>query len=1353
MDIGPFIREQVLPQGMPVTEAAKRLGVARSTLSRLLNGHASLSSEMALRLEQAFGEDHQELLKLQAEAHLERRREGARSVAVHAYAPPFLTITARQISDWATGNIEARHQLPALLRRLINSTGRDLRRVDFSGGDNAQRPGWDGWVKADAPTPWIPEGNSGWELSTAQCPEPKANRDYISRLGTVTQSERSTCTFVFVTTRNWPGKNDWAMHMQARREWKAVRAFDASDIEQWLEASVTGQMWLAEKLDIPLDGLETLDRSWQRWAAASDPKMTAKMFEPSVTAHRGTVSNRDRFKEWLAKPSQRPFTVAADSKDEALAFLYCLFQDRGIFAHCGDRAAVFESAYTLRKLASSSVPFIAIARSEEAERELATAYQQRHCVVVRPRNDVVQEPYIDLEPLSREAFQTALCDMGIDRGDLDRWARESGRSPTVLRRRLSRFDAIRKPQWAEDGEIARRLIPIVMVGAWNTESEPDRKILTDLSRSCYSRVEETIADLRGIEDCPVWSLGKHRGVVSKIDALYAVNTSLIEKDITDFIGIAKDVLSEPDPSLDLPVSQRWSAAIYNKVRKHSPTLRTGICETLVLLSIHGNNLFQGRLVIDVEERVADLIGRLLDPLTLEKLLSHENDLPRYAEAAPNEFLSLCTRDLRQPESALQEILNLAGTDPFSYCPRTGLLWALECLAWNPKNLAHVSRILAELSKTNINDNSANQPSNSLWAIYRSWFPQTAASLDDRIKGLKMILREFSDIGWNICMQQFGNDLQIGMASYRPRWRSDASGVGQLASDQERSKFEDEALKLALSRREYDSKKLGDLIECLDAISHEDRSIVWNLVDTWAQAETNESAKDELRKRIRRFALARRGRKLASDIRDRARDAYTKLEPRDVVVRHGWLFTDARMDIPDDEIEDEPLDFSKREERIHKLRAEAMAEIWVERGIDGIISLLAVSGAAHVVGRYAALRVTDVETAISVLQACLSADADLDQRVDSFMQAFIPHIDASLQPELLSTIAEGTTEDQKVRILCCAPCCDRTWRILDEQSQDVRDRYWREVNPYWADRTEAGINQLIDHFLAAGRPRSAFRLVEWQWKKVETSRFKRLLLALATTSTEPYDTPAPDSSDISEAMDALGTRAGVTTDEMAWFEFAFIKALDHSAHGIPNLERQIEEWPILFVQVLALPHKRSDEGEDLTNWRIEDSDQRDAAAAAAYRLLRILSRIPGAESDGTIDTEKLQRWVTEARRLCAEHGRADIGDHYIGQLLAKAPSDDEELWPCRPVCEVMETVQSEPLAHGFQLGVYNARGMHVRGEGGDQERELAAKYRSWAQRLDFEYPYVSSVLEDIARGYVAEARQEDSAASVDRRLIR
>ncbi len=52
------IRDVILPElGLTVTAAAKQLGVSRVTLSRLLNGNAAISADMALRLHLWLGEN------------------------------------------------------------------------------------------------------------------------------------------------------------------------------------------------------------------------------------------------------------------------------------------------------------------------------------------------------------------------------------------------------------------------------------------------------------------------------------------------------------------------------------------------------------------------------------------------------------------------------------------------------------------------------------------------------------------------------------------------------------------------------------------------------------------------------------------------------------------------------------------------------------------------------------------------------------------------------------------------------------------------------------------------------------------------------------------------------------------------------------------------------------------------------------------------------------------------------------------------------------------------------------------------------------------------------------------------
>jgi addiction module HigA family antidote len=63
---GGVIRRQVIePLGLTVTEAAKALGVGRQALSSLLNEKAALTSDMALRLEKAFGPKIGHLMRMQ----------------------------------------------------------------------------------------------------------------------------------------------------------------------------------------------------------------------------------------------------------------------------------------------------------------------------------------------------------------------------------------------------------------------------------------------------------------------------------------------------------------------------------------------------------------------------------------------------------------------------------------------------------------------------------------------------------------------------------------------------------------------------------------------------------------------------------------------------------------------------------------------------------------------------------------------------------------------------------------------------------------------------------------------------------------------------------------------------------------------------------------------------------------------------------------------------------------------------------------------------------------------------------------------------------------------------------------
>jgi addiction module HigA family antidote len=1341
---GVYVRRTIIPTGMTVTEAAKRLDISRSALSHFLNGKSALSLEMAIRLEKAFGADQKHLLELQAAYDRQERRAVEKEVTVRAFVPHFLIIKARQVETWADSQIDARSYLAVLLRKLVHSTGSELRQVDFAGYDNAQRKGADGFVSSHAATPWIPQGNSYWEFGTDQRPGAKAASDYAARIMSVDPAERVNSTFVFVTPRNWPGKTSWEKQKNASGDWKAVRAFDASDLEQWLEQSIPAQIWLAEQLALPTSGYETLDQAWRRWSNASEPPLKPEIFEPSIVTYRGI------FRTWLHGPSEKPFIVAADSRDEAIAFLACLFDDEEL-RQFKDLAAVFTSPTTIRMLIASSVPFIPIVHSEDVERELLDAYRRLHCIIIRPRNAINTEADIALDLLSHDAFDKALAAMGVEKDVVDRLARESGRSPTILRRRLSRNAAIRSPSWAGDNDTAKTLVPMALIGAWHAE-EADREILSYVADRKYEAIEDDVVRLLRFDDSPVWSTGRYQGVASKIDALFAIAGMVTLGDLERFFVAAEYVLCESDPALELPEEVRWAAPLYGKTRNHSSALRDGICETLVILSVHGNNLFQHHIGIDIESRVAALIRRLLTPLTLEKLLSHNHVLPHYAEAAPDEFLAIIEEDLQRSAPAILGLLRPVNRDAFWASPsRTGLLWALECLAWKPQNLPRVLVILAQLSRPKIDDNWMNKPDASLQAIFRSWMPQTAASVEQRIRGLEMLIRRFPDVAWEICIEQIRPGSRIGDYSYRPHWRSDAAGAGQAVTSKEIYEFNRKALDLLLAWRSHDDKTLGDLVESLQSMPEKDQDKVWDLIDEWSR-KADEVAKAALRERIRRFAFTRfaRRRNLGEAARNRAREAYDSLLPSDPVIRHSWLFANEWVQELD-EIEEEEFDYRKREDHIDRLRRDAITEIWIERGFMGVKELLVVSGAAGVVGRYAVSCIVDEQLRIDFIRRCLFLEEDLRSKAEWCLQGFLWAIGDELRSEVLRAVAEGLREEERWRLFVCAPFQASTWRLLDDYGEGIRTEYWNRVFPSWGRHTTTELTELVDRLLEAQRPRAAFQAVYMHFMDLETSRLKRLLRDVATVNAEPIGHFRLERHHISEALGSLDGRAGVTRDEMAQLEFLFIDALDHTDHGIPNLESQITQSPALFAWAVACAYKRSDKEEDPPEWKIESPEQRTAIASAAHRLLEQIRRIPGTEENGRVDAVALTAWIAEARRLCRECARADVGDYCLGQLLAKASVGENGIWPCEAVCEVMEEVASSEIGRGFVIGVRNSRGTHWRLEGGEQERELAAQYHIWAEHLQFDYPFVGRVLKSIAASYESEAKWQDSEARITKRL--
>ena len=1348
---GKYIKREVIPDNMSVTKAAQMVGVGRPALSNLLNGNANLSTKMATRLEKAFGASAEELIELQSAYDQAKAKKSAGDLAVRRLVPAFLTIKAADIEQWAD-RLEAREHLAVLLRKLALTTTRGITWIDFPGFDNSQRHGWDGLLETEEAGPWVPSGRSGWEFGCNKSPASKANSDYNARTRELSEEERKQIYFVFVTPRNWPGKKAWSEEKNGEGKWKSVIALDASDLEQWLDQSIPAQAWLTERLGKPTRSVITLNQSWNEWAGVTEPQMPPELFDVFVEQYAKRAS------DWLGSDPTEPLTISADSRIEAQAYLACLFGSGSeLLQRNADRVVIVRDAETFRSFSKTNPDVIPVIVDDEVEKVVGDAYRRFHTIIFRPRHARVERAGISLEILPGQPFREALEKIDLPSEQIEAWSRESGGSLTVLRRRMSPIEAVRHPAWAADNDLARALAPFALVGVWNSEFEADQTVLTLVAGADeYSELEANIARLQQIPHTPLWSLGEFRGVTSKIDALYGIARHLTKNDLERFFRAAELVLSEDDPALDLPEDDRWAANIYGKTRKHSRASRRAICETLVILVVHAENLFGDRLAIDAASRVRQLIKKLMTPLSPRLLDSQSGDLPSYAEAAPDTFLEIIETDLQQPEPVVLSLLRPAGTGPMSGCPRTGLMWALEALAWNPFYLPRVSLILARLSEQPIEDNWVNKPSNTLGGIFRCWMPQTAASVEMRKDIFETIVHRFPAIAWEIAIEQFDAGSRIGHYNYRPDWRPDSLGAGHPVTNGESSDFATFALEMCLKWPEQSGKSLGDLVGAATGLPEEYQFRIWDLVDEWAKSDASPADKAELKETIRQTYTTRRAQKreVTKKLEGRYKNALDLLTPKDLIEKHRWLFKQTWIDPSADEIEDDEFDWRKRDALIAKKREQAIREIWTGSGSAGILALATGSEAAFSIGRALATQVDDQSQAVTVLGDCLD---QYEEGVANALEVFAGFLRSETRnPQreriVADLLAEASTT-RKVNIMLGLQFEQETWDWLEKAGKDVSDRYWSTVHPGILHDNPEALAVAIDKFIGAKRPRVAFSLARFDWKSIDTDRIVNLLDQVAISDEEPAGSYHLQSHAIADAFKELSKREDADNDQIVMMEFRYLQALDHTDYDVPELQKHVGQNPTMYVDSLVGAFIRKNGGEDPEKYRLDDEELRGRRARMAYELLRRLKRIPATNEDGEIDEGKLRDWVVQVRAAAKELDREEVADSQIGQYFAKTPVGEDGVWPCESVRNVLEEIGSQEIGRGLNVGLHNSRGVHWRGEGGSQERDLAKKYEDWSSALATKWPYLARVLHGVASDYEYQAKREDREALIRRRMQR
>ena len=1057
----------------------------------------------------------------------------------------------------------------------------------------------------------------------------------------------------------------------------------------------------------------------------------------------------EKIRSGLNQPNiSPPLTIRADSVEEAAAFVVASLISSGDLAN---HALVVTSPEGWRFIETNRQVKLVIA----ARTDVATNPSLRTgLVVIIPyatgdTTAQLQGTEVLLERPSIYEFEKALVAIGMEESDAKRYAISTGRSWTVLRRQRAINLAIRNPAWL-DASQSKSLPLLCLLGAWNAGKEADRQIVARLADCPYEDVERELQQLAKLDDAPVLRIGAVWKAKSPLELLNLFGGHITRSELDRFFLIAREMLVAPDPQLDLPDEQRFSAAVYGKVHPYSGLLFESVCDALVKLAVRGSEQ-SGLHALGIEARVGRLVHDLLNDADAQRWLSLASHLPMLAEAAPSDFLTAVEKSLRLSSTPVTRLLSESATSGIGgKCWHAGLLWALETLAWAPPQLARVALLLAQLTRVPIQGNWGNTPRQSLFGLFRAWLPKTAAGIGDRIKVLDLLIQKEADAAFGILDGLTAPGPQTAFDAARPKWRDDDAGAGHGVTYAERDEMYAAAKDRLLQLSSGNPSRIATLLHNTSKKNLEEVIKVVALMEPFTLPEANDEDREVLRVALRKTIHWHRNYDdtPATELEtwlQAIESCCERLAPVDLVRSHCWLFNSYWMELPSRERED-PVD--ARQATLSEARTAALTRIQNSLGMTGVENLIAACLEPSTVGRTLA----EIDCPKDQWSDWFSAKVrNFEQGthmtlcISGFLCATpAPHSAELLQEVMALGDQQAWDVDKRVRFLVLASPGPETWQVASACGPEVEAAYWANVRPAHYRHAESGeLLFVMRRLLDAQRPRTALQCGQYSLELVDAD----LLYSASQQflAGEEPEGPRLESWHLGEMLESLEKSDMIEKMALIQLEFGLFPALSYGQEGkAAALYAGVMAEPAIFTELICFIYKpeHGEREQSVTN-------ANRAAAETAWKILHACTLQPGTQADGNIDPTAFTLFIDSARDLCRKADRLTMCEQTLGQILAHAPAGDDGIWPFLPARAALDRPELEEMRTGFVIGTRNARGGTSRSpfDGGEQERDLSAHYRRQAQRIQYTHPNVAATLEKIAESYEHEGRREDLDASL------
>ncbi len=874
-----------------------------------------------------------------------------------------------------------------------------------------------------------------------------------------------------------------------------------------------------------------------------------------------------------------------------------------------------------------------------------------------------------------------------------------------------------------------------LLGSWSEKNLEDISVISKIVKEDY---ENWILKLRELLHASKPMVTLKNGIWkinNRIEILRVLGSRIYDNDLIRFKECIVRVLSERDPKFELSPKDRFAADIYGKKLSHSYNLRKGLTESLAIIESNSEmfkNCSRGYALSIVHLAVREI---LTDADWI--LWGTLNDLlPTLAEAAPQELINRIESAINNPLNPFPKLFSQEDNSITGNNYLTGVLWALETLAWDEQYLSSITVILGELATIDPGGSWANRPINSLITIFLPWSPQTISSIEKRKAAIKALNREQSKICWTLILKLLPNQHQISFGSRKPVWRNTIPKDWKKEVTNKEEYWEQVVFyaELAVKLSKTDYVMLQELLDHLNNIPKIPFNDILTYLATDKIINLDETKRTPIWSKLIKFILKHRKFSdtkwaLPSKVINKIEIVANKLAPKDPLNMYKRLFnTRGGYDLFE-----EKRDWKEQQKKVLEKRVYAVKEIVSMHNISALVDFSQTVGSPWDLG-FSLGHYLDDSIDRYLLPKYLN---NKKSNIQQFLAGFIYERFNSQGWDWFDGIdLEKWGVEEIAQILKCHPFVFETWKRVERFIKKDENLYWSNVQVFPC-RSDYKLNYAIDKLLAYDRSIAAITCLHYQLSNKRELDWKQVIQALDNALGLNESLNQIDSYQITELIKAMQVSKEINPDDLFRVEWMYLPLLDKDNNAEPKLlENKLSSEPAFFCEIIRLAFRSN---EDRKKKR-EVSKDKKVLAGNAYTLLNEWHTPPGTD-DKNIFSEKLFRqWIGCVVESCKESGHLDIALQQIGNVLIHSPSDPGGLWINKVIVGILNKKEFEDMRIGYSTGIFNSIGMHWIDPTGAPEKELAKKYRQQAEEIEIlGYHRFASTLRELAASYDREAK--------------